>query len=103
PPRAERLRSSSEITARAADRLRRRSEPELREAADERRRVVISPATEDDLVPDPAVADHEDPVGVRRRLRIVGHENDRLVSLDARSPERLQDLGPGRVVEVAGR
>ena len=64
--------------------------------------MVVAPA-QDDLVADPAVADHENPIGVRGGLRVVGHEDDRLVALDARPPERLEDLGAGRVVEVAGR
>ena len=49
------------------------------------------------------VADDEDAVGVGRRLRIVGDEDDRLAALDARAPQRIEDLGAGRVVEVAGR
>ena len=44
--------------------------------------VVLAPA-EGDLVADPAVADHEDAVGVGGGLRVVGHEDDRLVALDA--------------------
>ena len=63
---------------------------------------TVAPA-EVDLVADPAVGDDEDPVGVGRGLRVVGDEDDGLVALDARSPERVEDLGAGRVVEVAGR
>ena len=64
--------------------------------------VRVAPAELDRLA-DPAVADDEDPVGVGRRLRVVGDEDDRLAALDARAPERVEDLGAGRVVEVAGR
>ena len=64
--------------------------------------VVVAP-TELDLVADPAVPDDEDPVGVGRGLRVVGDQHDRLAALDARAPERVEDLGAGRVVEVAGR
>ena len=39
-----------------------------------------------------AVADDEDAVGVGRRLRVVGDEDDRLAALDARAPERVEDL-----------
>ena len=49
------------------------------------------------------VADDVDAVGIGRRLRIVGHEDDRLAAPDARAPQRVEDLGAGRVVEVAGR
>ena len=62
----------------------------------------VAPA-ELDRVADPPVADDEDAVGVGGRLRIVGDEDDRLAALDARAPERIEDLGAGRVVEVAGR
>src|SRR4051794_21737889 len=114
PRRAVRLRNAREIIGglgtrgalaphrRAAPRLGG-SEPEPRESADERRRVVIGPPAGDDLVPDPAVADHEDAVGVGRGLGIVGDEDDRLVALDAGAPECLEDLRARGVVEVAGR
>ena len=62
----------------------------------------LAPA-EVDLVADLPVGDDEDPVGVGRGLRVVGDEDDRLVPLDARPPERVEDLRAGRVVEVAGR
>ena len=48
------------------------------------------------------VADHEDAVGIGGRLRVVGHEHDRLVALDTGAPQRVEDLDAGRVVEVAG-
>ena len=82
---------------------RRSLQAELREAGDERGGVVAVAAAEVDLVADPAVADDEDPIGVGGGLGVVGHEDDRLAALDARPPERVEDLGPGRVVEVAGR
>ena len=49
------------------------------------------------------VADDQHAVGVGGRLRVVGDEHDRLVPLLARAPQRVEDLGAGRVVEVAGR
>ena len=55
------------------------------------------------VVADPAVADDEDAVRIGGRLRVVGDEDDRLVPLLAGAPERVEDLGAGRVVEVAGR
>ncbi len=85
------------------DAAHRRSEPELGESRDERRRVVIGSPPQLDGVADPPVTDDEHTVGVGGRLRIVGHQDDRLVPLLARPPERVEDLGPGRVVEVAGR
>ena len=62
----------------------------------------VAPA-EVDLVADPPVGDDEDAIGVGGGLGIVGDEDDRLVALDARPPERVEDLRAGRVVEVAGR
>ena len=52
---------------------------------------------------DRAVAEDEDPVGVGGGLGVVGDEDDRLAALGARAPEHVQDLGAGRVVQVAGR
>ena len=76
---------------------------ELGEPGDQRRRIVGFAPTELDRLADLAVDEDQDAIGVRRSLRIVGHEDDRLPALDARAPERVEDLGPGRVVEVAGR
>ena len=81
----------------------RHLQPELGEPRDQRSgRVVGSPA-EHDLVPNPAVLDHLDPIGVGSRLGIVGDEDDRLAALVARAPEGLEDLAARREVEVAGR
>ena len=63
---------------------------QLGEARDERRRVVDLAPSKVDLVGDLAVGDDEDPVGIGRGLRIVGDEDDRLVPLDARAPERVR-------------
>ena len=64
--------------------------------------MVGAPA-EFDRVEDPPVADDVDAVGIGGGLRVVGDEHDRLVPLLARPPEGVEDLGAGRVVEVAGR
>ena len=63
-----------------------RLQADLREALDERGGRVVVAAPEVDLVAHPAVADHEHPVGVGRRLGVVGHEHDRLAAVDARAP-----------------
>ena len=106
-PAAVRLvRSGRARRPRQARRLRPRigSEPELGEAADERRRVVVARAgrarSSSRMRPSPTT---QHPVGVRGRLRVVGDEDDRLAPLLARAPQRVEDLGAGRVVEVAGR
>ena len=96
--RARRLRQARRVRD-MADGL----QPELGEPGDQRRRVVRLAPAELDRLADPAVADDEDAVGVGRRLRVVGDEHDRLAALDARAPQRVEDLGAGRVVEVAGR
>src|SRR4051812_5406871 len=55
------------------------------------------------LVDDAAVGEEDDPVGVRRRDRVVGHHHHRLgVVVDA-APQELEDLRAGAAVEVAGR
>ena len=64
--------------------------------------MVGAPA-ELDRVEDAAVADDQHAVGVGGRLRVVGDEDDRLAPLLAGPPQRVEDLGAGRVVEVAGR
>src|SRR5439155_21842281 len=77
-------------------------EPEPGEARDERRGVVSLASAERDLLEDLPVADDADAIGVCGRLRVVRDEDDRLAPLDAAAPESVEDLGPGRVVEVAG-
>ena len=57
-----------------------RLEPELGEPGDQRCRVVRVAPSELDGVADPAVADHQDAIGVGRGLRIVGDEDDRLAA-----------------------
>ena len=96
--RAGCARRSVEAAQRHAD-----LQAELGEAADQRRRVVVGAPAELDRVADAPVADDEDPVGVGRGLRVVGDEHDRLAALVAGPPERIEDLGAGGVVEVAGR
>ncbi len=64
---------------------------------------MVGAAAELDGLADPAVADDEDAVRVGRRLRVVGDEDDGLAALVARPPQRVEQLGAGRVVEVAGR
>src|SRR3954452_21036441 len=100
PGRAMRLRQAYRIRPRIGS---RRSESELLEPRDQRSRRVVRPAAEPDLVTDPPIADHEHAVGIRRCLRVVRHEDDRLVTLDTRAPQRVEDLATGRVVEVARR
>src|SRR3954447_5800415 len=100
PGRAMRLRQAYGIRPRIGS---RRSESELLEPRDQRSRRVVRPAAEPDLVADPPIADHEHPVGVGRCLRVVRHEDDRLVTLDARAPEGVEDLAARRVVEVPCR
>ena len=56
--------------------------------------VVVGAPAELDRVADPPVADDEDPVGVGRGLRVVGHEDDRLAALVARPPQRVEELVP---------
>ena len=48
------------------------------EASDQRPRLVVAATAEGDLVADLAVADDEDPVGVRGGPRVVRHQHDRL-------------------------
>src|SRR5207249_3438725 len=59
-------------------------------------------SAERDLFEDLPVSDDADAIGVCGRLRVVGDEDDRLAPLHATAPEGVEDLGPGRVVEVAG-
>ena len=61
------------------------------------------PPAELDGLADLPVTDHQDPIGVGRRLGVVGDKHDRLAALNAGTLERVEDLGAGRVVEVAGR
>ena len=56
----------------------------------------------DDLLADQPVADHEHPVRIGGRLRVVRHEHDRLAAVHARPPQRVEDAEAGREVEVAG-
>jgi hypothetical protein len=78
------------------------SEPQLGEPADERAGVVAVAAAQLDLFEDSAVLDHQNAVGVRRGLRVVGDEDDGLTAFDARPPQRVEDAAAGGVVEVAG-
>src|SRR4051812_39986246 len=78
------------------------SEPDLGEPRDERSRRVVG-ARERDLIADGAALDDEDPIRVRRRTGVVGHEDDRLAGSLERSPQGLEELAAGGVVEVAGR
>src|SRR5215217_5790120 len=57
----------------------------------------------DHLVDDPAVRQEDDPVGIRRRRRIVRDHDDRLVVLLHRVAQEGQQLGAGARIEVAGR
>src|SRR5258708_2798261 len=106
-PRAIPMIVSSERSGRAATvRHASRSRPmgleaDLGEPNDERRGGVVRPATEDDLLLEMAVADHEDTIGVRRGPRVVGHEDDGLATLLARPPEGIEELAAVGVVEVA--
>src|SRR4051794_30189251 len=52
---------------------------------------------------EPAVAQHEQAVGVAGGLLVVGDHDDRLTELVDRAPQQLQDLGRAHRVEVAGR
>src|SRR3954451_5775048 len=51
---------------------------------------------------EPAVAQHEQAVGVAGGLLVVGDHDDRLTELVDRAPQQLQDLGRAHRVEVAG-
>src|SRR5262245_29044033 len=62
PRRALRLRRASDVRPRMG---RGASESQLGEAGDQRRGVVILAPAQHDLVPDPAVGDHQHTVGVR--------------------------------------
>src|SRR3954468_3066635 len=52
---------------------------------------------------EPAIAQHEQAVGVAGGLLVVGDHDDRLTELVDRAPQQLQDLGRADRVEVAGR
>ena len=84
-------------------RLRSLLETKLRQASDERRGIVVLPSAQRNLFKDSAVLHDADAIGVGGSLRIVGDEHDRLVAIRARPPERVEDPGARRVVEVAGR
>jgi hypothetical protein len=55
------------------------------------------------LVHDPAVGEEDDPVGVARGHRVVGHHHDGLPELVHGAAQELQHLQAGHRVEVAGR
>src|SRR3954447_20603537 len=55
------------------------------------------------LVHDPAVGQEQDPVGVTRRVRIVGDDDDGLAEPVDRLAEDAQHLAARAGVEVAGR
>src|SRR6056297_172274 len=56
----------------------------------------------DHLTVDLAVADEDDPVGVRGGDRVMGDHHDRLAEVVDGRPHERQDLGTGHRVEVAG-
>ena len=116
PPRGRPSRGRSRSTVRTvrsgrARRLRRASAFAARTAQrpSAARRTMSGPAAWSSRRPRTIssrmrpVAQDEDPVGVRRRLRVVGDEHDGLAALGAEAPEHVEDLRAGRVVEVAGR
>ena len=80
-----------------------RSQAELGEPSDERAGLVVVAPAESDLVEDRPVAHDEHAIGVGRGPCVVSHEHDRLPQPVARVPQQVEDLGAGRVVEVAGR
>src|ERR1035437_591091 len=80
-----------------------RLQAQLGESRNERPRVSVRAATELDLVADAAVADDQDAVGVGGGARVVGHEHDRLAHHVTGAPQLVEDLAPGRIVEIARR
>ena len=63
---------------------------------------MIASAAEHDLVANATVANDEDAIGVRGRSGVVRDEDDGLAQPIGGVPEQVEDLGSGRVVQVAG-
>ena len=64
--------------------------------------LVVASAAEHDLVANATVANDEDAIGVGGGSGVVRDEHDRLAQPIGGVPEQVEDLGSGRVVEVAG-